>query len=506
MKSSGTQRDRLWRRFFEILPGLASWMFIAGLLLLLVIEPVWAALFLIGFILYWVLRVTYLTILLVFAYRNLRRVKSEDWIEKCKRLQTQGVDKRFGELWHAVLFPIYKERESTLIPSLEALARSQYPFDRVIVVLAVEERGGEEVRSDVQRMKSQFKSLFADFLIVFHPDGLPGESRTKGANITWAARELKKYLDTHRIAYDDVLVSCFDADTRVHPHYFGCLSYQYLIHPNRTHASYQPVPVYHNNIWEAKSFARVIEITSSFWQLIEGMKYEKFVTFSSHSLSMQTLVDVDYWPVDMISDDSAIFWRAYLRYHGDYHVVPMYVTVSMDIATAPTLWGTIKNQYLQKRRWAWGVENFPVIMMAFRKDRKISLWEKWRRATQMFGEHFTWATWAIVIAWIGPLPILFRDFFFAQRVIGYQFPNITAMLFNLTSISILICIAISFGLLPRKPSHVSNLQMIKMFTQWLFTPLITLVMGSLPALDAQTRLMGGKYLGFWVTPKSGDSV
>ena len=495
--------DYFWRRFFEILPGLLSWVFLVSVILLIFLLPVWGAIFLIAYILYWVIRVTYLTILLILAYQNLRREKNEDWMAKSRALEMNGCDKRVEDLWHAVLFPVYREREDVLRPSLDALKASHFPLNRIIVVLAIEGRGGKEVGMLAERLKTEYQSVFGEFLVYVHPDGIPGESRTKGSNATWAAKELKSFLEDHRIAFDNVLVSCFDCDTRVNSNYFSCLSYQFLLNPKRTRASYQPVPVYHNNIWEAKSFARVIEITSSFWQLVEGMKREKFVSFSSHSLSMKTLVDVGYWPVDMISDDSAIFWRAYVHYHGDYHVVPMYVTVSMDIATASTFWETIKNQYKQKRRWAWGVENFPMMMMAFRKDKKIPLFEKIRRAVHILGEHFTWATWAIIIGWVSPLPIIFRDQLFSSSVIGYQFPSITALLFNLTSFSILICIIISFGLLPRKPANVPRVQIIKMFTQWLFTPVITLFIASLPALDAQTRLMSGKYLGFWVTPKAG---
>ena len=71
---------------------------------------------------------------------------------------------------------------------------------------------------------------------------------------------------------------------------------------------------------------------SSFSQLTQSTDPSALVTFSSHSMSFKALVEIDYWPVDMISDDSAIYWKAYIHYAGAYTVVPMLVTVSMDLA------------------------------------------------------------------------------------------------------------------------------------------------------------------------------
>jgi hypothetical protein len=40
-----------------------------------------------------------------------------------------------------------------------------------------------------------------------------------------------------------------------------------------------------------------------------------------------------------------------------------------------------------------------------------------------------------------------------------------------------------------------------MYLQWIFIPFVAIFLGALPAIEAQTRLLFGKYLGFWVTPK-----
>ncbi|MBI4981882.1 MAG: hypothetical protein HZC15_01855, partial [Candidatus Omnitrophica bacterium] len=311
----------------------------------------------------------------------------------------------------------------------------------------------------------------------------------------------KDFLNEEEISLDKVIISCFDADTCVGKEYFACLTQHFLTSPKPHQSSYQPIPVYNNNIWQAPSLARLMEISGSFCQMIESMRLEKFVTFSSHSMSFKTLVDIDYWPVDMVSDDSVIYWKAFLYFKGDYRVIPLYITVSMDVAYSDSFLKTVVIQYKQKRRWAWGVENFPFVVMGFLNEPKIGLITKIRRSFQLLENHVTWAVWAIILVFVGPLPILLGGAFFKQMAISYNLPKITGLLLNFTLATSLTWIILSRAILPPRPKEVSWGKNIIMTLEWVTVPFIVLVLGSPPALDAQTRMMFARYMQFNPTEK-----
>jgi hypothetical protein len=57
-------------------------------------------------------------------------------------------------------------------------------------------------------------------------------------------------------------------------------------------------------------------------------------------------------------------------------------------------------------------------------------------------------------------------------------------------------------LLPPRPAKYSRKKYIYMFLQWFLVPITAPFLGAMPAIDAQTRIMLGKYFGeFWVTEK-----
>ncbi|MEK9180898.1 MAG: glycosyltransferase family 2 protein, partial [Patescibacteria group bacterium] len=422
-------------------------------------------------------------------------------IKVLKGVMARAGNQDFRKITHLILLPTVRESVEVLTSSIKSYLACDYPADKMVLVLACEERAGEYGLRVAAEIKSRFEKSFSKLLVTFHPDGIAGEAKTKGANITYAAKEAKKILDESGVDYKDVIVSAFDADSVVTPQYFAQLTYAYLTCESPTRTSYQPVPIYNNNIWDAPAFNRLVAINSSFWQMVESSRPDRLITFSSHSMSMQALVEVDYWPVDVISEDSQIFWRCFLHYHGDYRTVPLFTFVSLDAVVLESYLKSLAGQYKQNRRWAWGVVDWPYVVDGFRKDPKIPLWKKLLYAERLLEGHYFWATAALMIAALGWLPLFLGGARLANRVLAVNLPQVTGTIMTISTIFLILFVALFFILLPKRPHHRSALDNVWMLLQWLLVPVSSIFFGGFPAIDAQTRLMFGKYMEFWVTPK-----
>ncbi|MBU0636839.1 MAG: glycosyltransferase family 2 protein [Patescibacteria group bacterium] len=492
-----TGRDRRLYRLLEIAPGFLSWSTLLLLIILSYFKPIWVAYFIIAFDVYWLLLVIYLGILLLFAYFAMQKNVLINWRVKCNNLSWQDIH-------HLIIFPTYKESLEIIKQSFQGLLDDGYPTEKMIVILAVEAREGKDALVNAKIIEQEYGNKFKKFLITIHPDNIVGELKGKGANQAWAAKEVKeKIIDKENYDYNKILVSVFDIDTVVFPGYFFCLTYKFLTTPNPYKASYQPIPIYHNNIWQAYFFARVAAASNTFWQMMQQIRQEKLATYSSHSMTWRALVDINFWSTNMVSEDSRIFWHSLCYYKGDYRVEPLYFPVSMDICMDKNIYQTMKNLYKQQRRWGWGVENVPYLIFNVIKNYKELPIKKMigRIFIQLYGFH-SWATNALIIGIIGWLPIIFGGNQFNNMVLSNNLPTITRTLMIIAMIGLVFSAIISTILLPKRPSNYGFSKNIIIILQWLILPITIIIFGAIPSLEAQTRLMLGKYMGYWVTPKS----
>ncbi len=501
-----------YRRLFELIPGTLAWTTLIGMFFFSWKFPTGTAIFIILFDIYWLLKTVYLSFHLRATYGQMKKNIDVPWLEKLKKETTTptGGDTKqpaltWEEISHLIIFPMHDEPFEVAKESFDRLIESNYPKEKMFVVLSVEEGGGELAQETGRKIEAAYGKSFAQFLFTTHPKGIPGELPGKGSNEVWAAKKAKELmLDPRGLSYDTILVSVFDIDTQVMPEYFGRLTHAFITTPNRLRAVYQPVPLFINNIYEAPAIARIVSFSSSFWQMMQQARPERLTTFSSQSLPFRILIDIDYWDKDVVSEDSRIFWQGYLRYDGDFHVVPLCYPMPMDANVAPTLWQTLKNIYKQQRRWGWGVENIPYMLEGFRKNARISLRKKWYWSFNVLEGFHSWSTNALMIFALGWLPVMLGGQLFNDTLLSYNLPRLTRLIVNLSMLGVSTTAILAIMLLPphpegkRKPWHYALY-----FLQWILIPVTLIIFGAFPGLEAQTRLMlGGRFrLGFWVTPK-----
>lgn len=488
-------KDRRFYRFLEIVPGVAAWGTLVGIVLASMYAPFLAAYFIIAFSIYWVLKTVFLSYHVRYNWKRLKHHMELDWARLIERFE-------YNHFYHLVIFPFYEEPREVLEGALEGLKKSKYDPKRLIVVLAAEARAGEEASTLAAEMEEKYAADFGHFLVTVHPANTVGEIAGKGSNTHHALHEVKRrVIDVHNIPLKDVLVSIFDVDTVIYPDYFNCFIWHFMTAENPYKSAFQPVPLFTNNLWDAPALSRVMAMSSTFWQMIMQERPDKAATFSSHSVSFQALYEIGYGQPNVVSEDSRIYWNLLVANDGYFDVVSLSYPIAMDATTAPTMWGTVKNIYKQHRRWTYGVENWCYLIYHFTKNKNIPLKRRWSIAALQGEGYWSLVTNPIMLFILGWAPIFLGTREFHETVLSYELPLMVRNLLIVAMLGLVVSSIISLSLTPPRPAHHSRFRYVVMALQWIMVPMTMIVFSALPGLDAQTRLMFGKYMGFWVTPK-----
>src|SRR3989338_938020 len=107
------KKERLIYRSFEILPGFLIWSTFAIAVFLSWHKPLWVAVFIIAFDLYWLFKIVYLSIHTRFAYARMKKHMKTDWTKELENTPPkdlwQSVTLMHENLWQLVIVPMYKE-------------------------------------------------------------------------------------------------------------------------------------------------------------------------------------------------------------------------------------------------------------------------------------------------------------------------------------------------------------------------------------------------------------
>ena len=143
------KREKVVYRLLEIFPGTLSWLTLAAIILFSWRLPFWAAIFIIAFDVYWLFKSIYLSLHMRASFGKMRANLKKDWLQELRQVEVNSVelkDFKWQDVYHLVILPMYKEPYEIVMESFLALSKISYPLEKLIVVLATEERGGEAAR------------------------------------------------------------------------------------------------------------------------------------------------------------------------------------------------------------------------------------------------------------------------------------------------------------------------------------------------------------------------
>ena len=529
----------LFYRLFEILPAFLSYGMLILFVILSLINPLWASIYLLVLVMSVIVRSVGIAYRTLTGHHQLEKAQMVDWRQRLEQLedpvasyaaiQQQPLPKRHqrefhaqehrenlrlmaadpasfprpSQLYQAVIVAAYNESYDVLQPTIESVKNTTYNNKQIILVLAYEERGGVDIARTATRLQQEYGDVFFTFQTIMHPKDMPDEVIGKGGNITYAGKQLQRYCDEQGITYSDVMITTLDSDNRPYPSYFDYVAYEYIVHPERKRLSYQPIALYFGNIWDAPAPMRVIATGNSFWTIISSMRPHTLRNFASHSQPMDALVEMNFWSTRSIVEDGHQYWRSYFYFAGDYSVLPIHVPIYQDAVMDNTFWGTVVAQFKQLRRWSYGASDIPyVAIRTFTRRRNVPFAEVFARFMRLLDGHVTLAVMAFLVTFGGWVPLLINQESSRSYAV-HMLPEVISNLQRFAMIGIFITVFLMLKMLPPRPERYKRRRSFAMVAQWILMPVTSICFSAIGAFNAQTHLAFGRYLDkFDVTVKA----
>lgn len=489
------RHEKKIQRLLEILPGFVSWNLILFPYWGIFVVPVAVAYFVLGFNIYWFYQSLTIAVSATISHIRIQASMNNDWVTDLKKFPDSEKVK------HIVIIPTYKEPVYILERTLNSLAKQTLSIKQIYAVLAMEESEPEGDREEkVKVLQKKFGKAFGGLFVTVHKL-VSGEIRGKSSNERYSALAIKKeVIQKRNWDLDYITVTSCDADHTYHPNHFATLTYKFLDNPNRFNFFWQPAIMFYNNIWELPAITRVPNTLGSIWNLSQLPRRDRLINAQNYSLSFKLLDEVGYWDPDKIPEDWGIFFKAYYKKQGKVEVEPIYLPLFADAALSTSFWKTLKNQYEQLKRWAWGVSDDPWIIKNYLLTPGVPFLDKTMRLLFVLWTHFMWpVNWFIITIGL-TIPTLINPAF-GRTALGYTVPKLSSLVLTVALAFLVIMIIFDNIYKPKRPKNFPLWRAILMPLEFVLMPVAGFFFSALPGIDAHTRLMLGKYLEYRVTEK-----
>jgi hypothetical protein len=501
--STDSKAVDLRRNLGHAVPGGISWLVIAVTVLGTILIPqIWLAIATV-FVTYFIGRMSVVLIFALVGERKIWLAKQVDW--------TEGEDETgpFGfapsDVRHVVIVPTYKEPREIIARTLAALAAQHRAAERLIVVLGMEERE-PDARAKAEGLIAEFGGSFLEMMATVHPGNIPGEEPGKSSNEAWAAKRARTKVDELGIDPALCTITSCDADSVLDPRYFSVVARSFA-EDERRHLTFWQAPLFfYNNIWEVPAPVRFTTWMQHAVQLAElAMPRFDALPISTYTLSLQLLERCGLWDPAIIPEDWHAFLNCMFETGEEISTYPIFLPTFGDATDGDGWRDAVRNRFEQLKRHSWGAEDVGYVYgeVMTRKHALTRNSALFRFATVLHDHSMR------VTGWVFLTSVYILSAYYSRLKwydLGWRWSiheNLVFLnvLFTCGTIVMITSIIIELWRCP-PPDSVSKLQTaIEIVFLWFLLPVLGFILGMLPALDAQTRLMLGVPLGYKVTPK-----
>ena len=535
------ERLRWLQRLLEMLPGLLSWAILVVPIWLSVSYPWLIGYFIVAFDVYWLARVVRLAVGAVAGRLRVRRVLETNWSARLAMLhdrpahreemlrhlaglpQRPGAALGFdaladgrrerarlereldaldlvdeletpppspGEFVHLALIATGGEPLHALRLTVRALAEADWPAERKICAI-ITRRNDEGAKANVDVLRAEFGPAFADMLHVLDPLD-PGIVVDAGRALSFGSRAAYRVLVRERgMDPRRVLVTGIDGDYRVDRQYFSHLTWTHLATEDRETQLYQPIPFLDNDLWAAPLPLRLFAAVLTQLQLARSLTVRRFQAVGCVAATLALIHDVGYWASEAVLDDGRLAWKGYFA-HGDrFGTVPLFMPVHGDAGRARVDRRALVGQFLQPRRWAWGVGDLAYVLEGLLRRAAIPVGSRVRRIGGLIGEHAGWAVTPMIVLFGTGIPILLGVTLTGSAPSAILTLTALATL-ALALVVLLLLVWVELGIMPARPRSWGILRRGLTDLLWMGLPFVGIFLSVVPALDAGTRPRSGR--------------
>ncbi|MDO8608950.1 MAG: glycosyltransferase family 2 protein [bacterium] len=476
----------------ESLIPICSWILISMPFWLSPFHPAIVAYFIILFDLYFLYKSLSTAYYTVISYKEILLHSQVPYVKKIQKM------KESSNIKHFIIIPNYKEPTYKIAATIESIIQNDYPYKNIYLVLAFEKRE-IEAEEKAKIFTQKYAKSFTEILISYH-EIIENEAPGKASNQTFAAYQVEKYIEEHKLVEQQTLITICDADSHLPTNYFSYLTYEFLRDTGRLYHFYWAPVLLYNNFWQLPLFVRMQATLSSILRLALLSYKENLIQISTYSCNFWMLKKLGYWDTDIIPEDWHIYFQAFFTFGSKVKTIPLFTIINGDAVYSGGLIKTLMNRYEQEKRWAWGVSDIGYALKKFFTTPHIPIFAKLKKIIFVAENHLLWPTSFFILTLSASIPPLINPIF-KRTVLGFLLPQLSGLILTFSSLMLVLYIYIDIKLRKKIKIHTTVFALPLLIIQWYLLPFVSFIFSSLPALDAHTRILLGKKIQYKVTEK-----